>query len=183
MSEHLPAETSDELSPAELEKIHRDAGLVVTANCIAKQSARIAELERKLKCYEPVNTYNGLTIEQWKERAERAESRCVAKDNRIDDDTDTINGMLERRASSEPLAIPESVPNDQLDIMIRCQDKGSRLQLALMELECYRKFVRDAQPRETRDVPLCDCPPEKIHDLCSNRICPRRWNASNTGEK
>ena len=37
-------------------------------------SERINELERKLKNYEPVNTYDGLTIDQWRDRALKAEN-------------------------------------------------------------------------------------------------------------
>jgi len=36
----------------------------------------IAELERRLKMYEPVNQYNGLSIEEWRTAALKAESEA-----------------------------------------------------------------------------------------------------------
>jgi hypothetical protein len=41
---------------------------------IADQKNEIAELERRLKMYEPVSQYNGLSIEEWRTAALKAES-------------------------------------------------------------------------------------------------------------
>jgi hypothetical protein len=41
---------------------------------IADQKNEVAELERRLKMYEPVSQYNGLSIEEWRTAALKAES-------------------------------------------------------------------------------------------------------------
>jgi len=43
---------------------------------IADQKNEIAELERRLKMYEPVSQYNGLSIEGWRTAALKAESEA-----------------------------------------------------------------------------------------------------------
>jgi len=42
-------------------------------------TAKIEELERRIKNYEPVSLYNGLSIDQWKERAEAAEAQLTSQ--------------------------------------------------------------------------------------------------------
>lgn len=38
--------------------------------------------------------------------------------------------------------------------------------------------IMDQLDARRRDVPPCDCESGKIASLCSQRICPRRWNGT-----
>jgi hypothetical protein len=72
---NLPA-----LVHAFLERGETDAAKVICAIERERDAAqaRLDSLETKLKRYEPIHTFNGLTIDAWKERAEKAEARLAA---------------------------------------------------------------------------------------------------------
>ena len=57
-----------------IEGLERDLSASRSFNTVLRH--KIEELERQLKMYEPVSQYNGLSIEEWRTRALKAESEA-----------------------------------------------------------------------------------------------------------
>lgn len=94
------------------------------------------ELQRKLKNYEPVNFYDGLSIEQWRERALKAES--------VQRFSDTVIGCYSRSRARMLKRIAElthtvQVSGDFIDMqtkrLINARNHVTRVRQACDELE------------------------------------------------
>lgn len=160
--------TSTETGNSHADK--RAAALTNAANQIAMTVASIgivSESYAKLEFAQAVNSIRQVA-------AALEQPQPPPKTERMGDCTECGARLNECDCFERRLAQPteeDPLPHEtKVSLFNRCARYAQRIRALEMQIAA-------TQPEPPED---CDCPKEKIHDLCSRRICPRRWGATNT---